>query len=822
MTRRLARFPALLIGCFVAAAACAQAPDETAARALLAERLVHVGRAALQTEQPTSEHVRYASALLRAAAQLNPGEPRYLRLLADAMQQLGDTDGELRAWNEYLKQERGDQVAQARVIELHLAAMETADARLKYVNDLLGNAALSDEVKSVVAVEAVRLHLDRADIAAAEAMLDRALQLNPLNPQATGMQLERASVGEPAARVAALVDALRCNPAQPAVMALLAEELSAAGLGEQALFWYGAANGTAQASYQQLPPDVFGGYCAALIAQQQYLAAASAVQALRDGAPEFTDAAFLKVLLARRDADPAPLQAAVAETRESLIQGLQALHLMTNGLPLPEDPTTLPKEMPNLSAGAAKLSADDADPRLRAAFIDLTSRLAWLHSYYLPSADEAAAPISALRVVLPEEDAQLGALDGWTAYHAGRLPEARLKFVAAAEGHPMAALGLILLEQKEGASAEQVRSSAQALLRSAGGGITLAVLSEALQPIVGAMPQREDAPQVLAELDRLPTGWLRILEDPRSFYQVKAEPLKVNHQLGEPMLVRVTIANVSDYDIAVGPGALLQPDLWFDAQVKGVMQQNLPGAAYERASGLFVLKAKQRGLTLTARVDDGPVSQVLYANPMVSLPLIFSIITNPVSSPAGVVPGPGGYRSMLTRPMERTSAPLATPQMQQQVLSRLGTMEPPATRVMAIELLATYARLLRGEQSDEEGRSTAARFAESIARTTAHASPAVQTAARYVLALAADEPSRPVLVQRMLSGDLAERAFGVVAARTLPQATATALLQPLADSDPDPAIRDLARSAIALAALPPAPAAPTTQPSGPVTGELLR
>src|SRR5438067_13907286 len=70
-----------------APAAAVAADRDAAGRALLAEWFVQAARENLASEVSAAS-LRQSAALIEAGARLNPAEPRFPRLLADAMEQL--------------------------------------------------------------------------------------------------------------------------------------------------------------------------------------------------------------------------------------------------------------------------------------------------------------------------------------------------------------------------------------------------------------------------------------------------------------------------------------------------------------------------------------------------------------------------------------------------------------------------------------------------------------------------------------------------------------------------------------------------------------
>lgn len=104
--------------------ATATAPARTApvqvsdANASLAHRFEEMARQVVQGNMPA--HVRQGAGWLRAATTSDPSEARYLRLLADALLQLRDGEGALKALSSLRQIRPQDQVAQLEVIDLYV------------------------------------------------------------------------------------------------------------------------------------------------------------------------------------------------------------------------------------------------------------------------------------------------------------------------------------------------------------------------------------------------------------------------------------------------------------------------------------------------------------------------------------------------------------------------------------------------------------------------------------------------------------------------------------------------------------------------------
>src|SRR5687768_10319402 len=156
-------------------------PDGNAA---MAEHFAQLAQLAVATRAITPETLRQSIALLKAAAKLNPTEVRFARLLAEAALQAGDTDTAYDAYKAVTKIDANDVGAQLRLIDLHAGRQQSADKRLEYLNGVYKHDGFTAEVRAHAAFVAAQTHFERAESTDAVRMLDEALRLSPLSPEA--------------------------------------------------------------------------------------------------------------------------------------------------------------------------------------------------------------------------------------------------------------------------------------------------------------------------------------------------------------------------------------------------------------------------------------------------------------------------------------------------------------------------------------------------------------------------------------------------------------------------------------------------------------
>jgi tetratricopeptide (TPR) repeat protein len=789
----------LMATALLAPSSAAQAPAKgvDAANAALAERMAQLADVAL-AERIDEATLAQSAALLEAATRLNPSEPRFLRLLLDAQLQLGHLDRAIETLNAYRRLEPADQVAQLRLVELFYSQMESADERMKYLSSLVATEGAGSIVRSHAAARLSVLLADRAQETEAQAMLARALELNPLNLEALRAQHALAlAEGDAVERVRAALAWLRGNPLHPDLMAQIADETADAGLPDRSAAWYARSFTLSNRLGQPISPSLFAEYAAALYLGEQAKAAEAALTQMLEVDPRSSNGWFLRLVIARDTNDPQEMQRVLGLSREAMINQVNALHRELTG----KDPATRPGDqianrLPNLQEDAKRLAEGDR-PELREVYAALLSDLAWHQVYFERQPAAAGALIDAVRLLAPADHPVVTRLEGWAFLVAERHDEARVKLSAAAERDPLAAMGLILLEPDE----TKRSAAAQELVQRHRGGVLGAMLLQGLRPHGAKLTPADDAPALQAQIEQFPIDWLDFSERPEQFYSLKAAALKVAHQFGEPVLIRVSITNLRDFPITIDQQGALRPDLWVDAQLRAPVQQQISGVAYDRLAQRIVLGPKET-ISQIIRVDRGAATPVLGANPTHFIPVFFSVVTNPLTTEQGVRPGPGGLRAHVDRVVERTASPIATPHHQQQILAQLAGGDP-AGKIRTIDLAAAHVREIRSRQdAAEEMRKLADALAQAIEAAGEDAAAPAAAWARYVAALLAPAEKRAAQVEHLAAaGQWERRLLALAAAGQVDVETARRVAEKLA-KDQDATVSRYARGIVAAMAQP--------------------
>lgn len=807
----------LLVGQMAVLGLAAEPPADAVARAdaALAERVAHLAQLSIGGRAITPETLRQTAAMIEAAMRLAPNELRFARLAAEAALQLRDTDAAIAAFKAIKHIDPDDQVAQIRLIDLYISRMETADQRLEYLKRLVDSNGIPSEVRSHAAYLAALVQLERDSRGDALRYLDEALKLYPLSPEALQKKWElTAGQLPPKAQVELLLTMLKSNPAQPGIMADIGRLLGDAGLAEASLRWYGMAMDLGRAVGRGIDGQDVTRYLSQLVITDQSIMAEQVLTKLLESNPGNVDAAFLAMLIQRRSGNPEKLKKAIEDARNSLAALAENLH---QRIAPAGEATSATQAAPDLDITAdVNALVELKDPDLSAAYASLLGDLAWVNCYFEPRPEEAQNYITLLQRLVPADSSLVTRLQGWQLLATNRIDEAKQKLAAVADQDPIAKLGLILIMEKDAAQKEQVREEARKLFSQHPSGLLGAIIVDALRDKIEAGPGKglpipDSSGEIVELLEQFPVAWLDFISKPGSFYSLKAEPLKVAHGFAEPILTQVTIKNLGAFPITIAQDGALRPDLWFDLQLRGLVQQGIQGVTFERLGRVVVLQPGQ-STSQVLRVDQGQVSTLLNSNPSVSIPLYFSVFTNPITLPTGISPGPGGQRVQFTRVVNRVATPLSNDQVISAALAGLagGT---PEQRMSAADLITTYAIALQ-TQKDEKLRAAGLEMVAAIRKSAARDEFGAVRAWSFLMLprLASTSEQREEIIREMLVGQQwTERLLGLFAVQSFDQSKWKELASPLAQSDPDVTVKKLAQAIVDFADSP-AATQPATQP----------
>lgn len=823
LQRLLAAALLLALSSFFAGAEAPPAPKASRMDPELAARLTTLAQSALRGRTPDETSLKLASSLLKAAVRLNAEDPAQYRLLIDTLTRTRDEKALFEAVVGYRtradappgvdrKQRRlDDRVAQIEFIDLWIGQMATINERIDYLNNVLNSEAVPKEIRAEIALRLSKLQMERKQPDEARALVLRAIELNPLNLEALRIKFGMVEgAAPPAERVNLWVSMLRSNPAQPEVMAQIAETCADAGLGDESLKWY---EKSARTSMQQgrIPPTmlVVQGAAQLYLAHQNNDARRQA-DILLEQDPEFYPALVVRILVEKQQEKKDALLDQLSRTRNAMINKLQAARKGIGG----RDAATRPVQKeafpaPNL-VGDAELARKTGGPA-QAAFLQALGDLAWFEVYFNSNSTEAARLLGVLQASANEDDKETTAfaarVQGWIFLaDPTKAAEANVKLSAVADRDIMARVGLLRLMDRN--DKEKLRTEASKLLAGNAGGLQGAILYDAVRDFGVRVQPGVAAEAIRAELGQLPADWLRLLDNPQAFYTVRGEPLKVMHSFGEPLLARVTVSNISQHPITIGPEGVIKPDVWFEVQpvIAGQVAHQFRRLAVDRITDHLVLRPRA-SFSRIVRLDQGDLPELMFALP--TPPISFRVVvrTNPMLTDQGVLSSACGYRMEFGKPIERAAAQFGERFINDATAVALGGNGPE--RIRAMEHLASLSMQMR-QAKDEKVVDEGKALLEPMRKARNDPDASVRAWSGYLLATYGLDSEKEQAVERLLLDEAWQaRLVGVMTVGGLPEEKRKPRVEDMA-KDADEIVKQVAACAVEILRRPPA-----TQPAAP-------
>ena len=784
------------------------------ADAAVAARLADMGTDVLRDRNATAAQYKACIALLKAAAKLNPEDERYPRLMVEASIGIGDPEGALAALRQYLRLVPDDQGAQLQMIQLQMGKMETLDKKLEYTQQLLeAGDRVPTDVRSAVAVTAARLLYEQDRPGQAAKLLDQAIRFNPRNGEALRMRYQHAQDDmSPFQRVKLLVEMIKSNPLQPEVVAELSSRLAEYGLVKPSLEWYFQAIRLYQKTGQSVPLDLAVEFGAEQFLADRFVEADGMGIRLLQADKYDIDALYLRLLCARntpsQDDDRAmrnlarkTLLAKLTDARDHAIKPPTTQPTTAPIGPVADEPeaprvqidpvTGLPRppaeetvemtaaSLPDLTEALAKMAGQE-DSAAKAELTAAIGDLLWYSLYFDPKPEVIDPLLAAMAKLVPADDVVLVRMQGWAFAQANKPEEAKVKLSAIADRDPLAAVGLIKLTPPTDAES---KTRGRKLLTDHPSGMLAAFLKDALRDRAIAVVAREDAAMVMEVLNNFPIKFFDIIDNPKDFYGITGEPLVGQFDYRQPMLVKVTISNLSQYDITIGADGVIRNDLWLDAQVRGVANQTFPGTAYDRMTGALVLRPGAM-VSRVIRIDTGALGKILTDNPTQPHDIQLTVLTNPVSTEKGVIPGVGGLKTQVRKTMSREGFAITADRSVNSMLENL--VSGKKGRIANMDLIAAYMT----DRKDERIAKLAPLFEQKLIAVKVDPSPTVRSWAQYTLAGLAATPAKSQQVQEMgRSADWQARLLAAIRSWELGPESRKALFGELAN-DAEPAVKE--------------------------------
>lgn len=770
----------------------------------LADRVAQIAVQVGRNDGAQDPDFRLRAALFDAAVQLDPEDGRMNRYRLDTAMRVGDLPAAQQSVAVLRKLEPTNTYFQARQIDIGLAGLETADAKLKYLGDVVAAEALAKEIRSYAAMRAASLYWEQSRPHQAIELLQKAVLLNPLNIQAQRLQWRVLSgTASPLERTNMLLSMLRANPGLPDVAAMLADQLAAVGLYKSANDWYDYSLRLSYRSGSGIPLQVGTSFAATLCLAGRNQEAGQGLQQLLKGDPTDPSAIFLMCALI----DPLPQQIKTA-AMQGLIQRLQMVRSAAGIANAASRPGFDLTALPSLEGDAAVFSGPYV--RLRDSYVASLSDLAWTIIYHQRDPQTARPLIDVLKKLEPVDSALVARLEGWSLLVGGQLPEATVKLSGAADRDALARLGLIDLMKKDPARKAEARLEAKKLLEANPSGVVGVMLRKQLADLDIKPELSQLAEAVRDAVDRYPAQLNRLALNPQEFYAARVTPSVIEHEFGQPILLTVTIRNQSDQPLTLGEGGMIH-DIWFDVQLRGGASYFLPGAAAMKLTGPMILQPRS-GYTQVVRLDEDLLADLFNAQPSPTLQMNATAVVNAVSTESGTAPGVFGYRSPVPQLLVRSGLPLVSQQQIQQAISTLDSGSPE-DRLQVIEAAASYLMVAKSGRGGEATPALLDAWKLLLDKGTRDVSPHVKAWALF--RKGAGEGDAEAIKTLMAQPTWYGRMLGALAAASLPRPARLAALEPL-EQDQDAIVR---HTAAAIKVMPEPATRPTTVPSTqPATG----
>jgi tetratricopeptide (TPR) repeat protein len=229
-----------------------QAPSQ--AMLLAGESLLHSATNMIHSPPQTPGRAGRLLTNTRYAHRLLPADPEANLLLAGLYETQDRTREAAETLATYLAHEREDYATATRWLALRTRLLNTADARLAFYKSVRDDEDWPEPIRSEAAILMAAIFQGQGDRQGEIAAIERALELDPLNPTALQARLGLTEDASLSQRVQTLQALLATNPRAVSVAADLARLLAEAGLYEQSLQVYDFAWQVARAHGQE-PAD---------------------------------------------------------------------------------------------------------------------------------------------------------------------------------------------------------------------------------------------------------------------------------------------------------------------------------------------------------------------------------------------------------------------------------------------------------------------------------------------------------------------------------------------------------------------------------------
>ena len=474
--------------------------------------------------------------LLRFARRVDPLCPAANAQLVELQESLGSPAEAARAAADYLRVRPDDYTMALRWLGLSQATTDSAGQRVALLQAALKQRRFPAEVRAAAAAELAAVYVRQGEVELARRACAQALRLDPYQRAALQTQGRLDQKADAAATLRRMLLQLQGAPRDLSLCTAIARDLQGAGLYEQALVFYEHAQALAKvkppafAQYEQLLVD----HCNAL---------------LDAGRPEQAARTFAPMV------EQHPLNLAL---RSLLIEAYRAL----------KDER---RAAAQVTAMGGIYRAASASPKRSPA---QTVELAWYELRYR-GRPESALKLARKAVAGDASDTFARMVLAAAELAAGHAGPARAVLTELAPRRPYAAVVLARYYYAHG----QPQAARTVLLKGAGDvrtGPAWRELRSLAKEKGVALPPLPRAAAMARVARQLPPEVLEMGRRPERFLRVSLSAPRAVVQVGEPVVVTVTLENVSQRRLPLGPDGLLAPVVVLGLSIGGDLQADLP------------------------------------------------------------------------------------------------------------------------------------------------------------------------------------------------------------------------------------------------------
>lgn len=776
---------------FGSAAMAAEPAPVITAPGLLADRLLNDARIVARANLPPALATRHATILLQSARTVAPDSLDVLRALAEAAGASRDQATLKDVLKQIVRLDPGDLAAQVQLIGVLAESAptggeQTVEEQMRVYAAALEKESLDPQVRSEIATVLARLYLQRGRSAEAHSLLERAVKLNDVNYQAWQELIALQTTGpvRVSDRMNSIVSCLAANPFLPHVWVAGARALGATNQHDLAADF--------------LAMGIDAGGRAGTPMEGRILLEWAIESATADRRADAETA--LKRLAALPDA---PLEALLA-----------ALSVMgPSATTQASDP--LADKIRERISDAVKAAPKDKAARAEAAWVELL---------YLPTVGlDATGYIDGYKELAGEKDEIYQRLRGWQLLRAGKMADAAQILAPLAAKDALANLGMARIDFASGEVAKG-RDRLQEIW--SGHPVGLLALHTATEARKNKVALKDTAlgQSVRATALAMRRYVFSAIVQPRDMDLLMPTLAKRRYAPGEPVVLTVKVANTADRALSVGPHAAVKSTLAISGALSGTRAQSLGFYAFDNYARVYRLPARSQ-YTQTIRLDQGQVYELLMLNPLRSLTISTTLLTDPQAGRNGLVPGLGGQ---VVGAGEFVREPLVLGKLEdaEKLATALPTAPPEQQMLTGLALSQAVTemtdRILDDRRAGASAKLVRTKITDALVKVIDAGSPVLQAWFLRMSPIKDLPPACETALERAPRGkdplvrmaNCTRTALKLRSAGAADKAILLANLQAIAAGDEEAQVKQLAQIVLEEAAQPAMPASqPLTQPA---------